>query len=342
MRMSQQHQWNTDPMPWPARPGKRLRFAAAVLVLAGTATSVRAQPVLPPDALQQFQTVVGNRIEAVNILAGDYAAAGGIYTFRGGSLADLSITKVGGGGQVAQLRPLGSGWLQWAPVLQGNVGWVSAKNQFETGYLAGNRTTYHTLAIEAGAGAVCYLTDHLSLTPTISGIYGRVENQFDPQNANGDNVLAVGNGTLVNWTMETWSVVPGLALDYQWMWRRMTFEFNSGYSFFHTDTFTSSSPILGVKGNSSTWANKLDVDVPLGLKVFGRELHTGGFFSRTEVFGDAANGLNTEQVYTANGRLTLDFLGKLWKIKWVGLGASYFWGHGFNGWSAGLDLRLKF
>jgi hypothetical protein len=88
--------------------------------------------------------------------------------------------------------------------------------------------------------------------------------------------------------------------------------------------------------------NKLDVDVPLGLKILGRELHTGGFVSRTEVFGDAAHGLNTDYAYTANGRLVFDFLGKLWKLKWFGLGASYFWGHDLGGWSAGVDMRFQF
>ena len=152
----------------------------------------------------------------------------------------------------------------------------------------------------------------------------------------------MGNGTLVNWTLDTWSVVPALELDYEWKWRRATFDFSSSYEFFHTESFESSSPFLGVKGNSSTWANKLDADIPLGLKVFGRELHTGGFLSRTEVLGDAAHGLNTGYVYTANGRLVLDFLGKLWKLKWLGVGASYFWGHDLEGWSAGLDMRFKF
>ena len=323
-------------------------FSSRFLLVLGCAltailsSAASAQPVLPPGALQQFQEAVGNRIEAVSILGGDYSAAGGIYTFRGGSLADLSISKIGGGGEVASPKPLGLGSVQWAPVLQGNVGMVSAANTFRTGYLAGNQMKYDTLALELGAGAAFYLTDDLSLAPTLSGIYGRVENSFSPQNANGDYIKAVGSGTVVDWTMDTWSLVPALELDYQWLWDRATFEFSSGYSFFHTESFQSSSPILGVNGDSSTWANKLDVDLPLGLALFGREFHVGGFFSRTEIFGNAARGLNTGYVYTANGRLVLDFLGQLWKLKWLGLGVSYFWGHDFSGWSAGVDLQFKF
>jgi len=318
------------------------KSGAAVAVLALACVSIFAQPILPPDALGQFQRVIGNRVEAVTILGGDYGAAGGVYTFRGGNLVDLSIAKIGGGGEVASPRPLGLGSLQWAPVLQGNLGMVSAENRFQTGYLEGNRMNYDTLALEAGGGVAIYFNEHLSLVPTISGIYGRVENQFHPQNANGDYVKSLASGTLVDWTMNTWSVVPALELDYQWMWRRTAFEFSSRYNFFHTESFNSSSPVINVGGDSQTWENKLDVDVPLGWKLFARELHTGGFFARTEVFGAAADGLNENHVYTANGRFVLDVLGKVWKVRWIGVGYSYFWGDHFNGWSAGVDLRLKF
>ena len=301
-----------------------------------------AQPVLPPDALQQFEQVIGNRVEAVSILGGDYAAAGGIYTFRSGSLADLSITKIGGGGAVTSPKPLGFAGLQWAPVLLGNLGMVSAVNTFKSGYLDGNKMTYDTLAIAAGGGAAIYFAEHLSLSPTFSAMYGRVQDNFDAQNANGDLVKSLGGGTVVDWTLDTWSVVPALELDYEWHWGRTTFDFSSRASFFHTESFESSSPIVGVNGDSTTWVNKLDVDVPLGLKVFGRELHSGGFFSRTELFGGAAKGLNTDYLYTADARLVLDFLGKLWKLRWLGLGVSYFFGQDFSGWSAGVDLRFKF
>jgi len=325
-----------------------IRYKKSAFVIVTTAAlgqapvSTLAQPVVPPEAVAQFQLLVGDRVEAVSILAGDYAAAGGIYTFRGGTMADVSITKVGGGGQVAATRSLGLGDLRWAPVLQGNVGLVSADNHFASGYLQGNEMTYNTFAIEGGGGVAIYFTEHLSLVPTLSGIYGHVENEFHPQNANGDLIASAASGTLVDWTMQTWSVVPALELDYQWTWGRTIFAFSSRYNFFHTESFQSTTSALSVNGNSSTWENKLDVDVPLGLKVLDRELHTGGFFSRTELYGDSATGLNTDYIYTANARMVLDVLGDLWKVRWVGVGASYFWGQDMGGWSMGLDMRLEF
>lgn len=318
-----------------------LRVASASL-LAFAGASTFAQPVVPPQAIRQFEDVIGNRVEAVTILGGDYGAAGGIYTFRGGDVANVSLGKTGGGGDIAAPRPLGESGLKWAPVLQGNLGHISAMNEFHTGYLRGNKSVYDVLAAQGGGGARFYFTDHLSLAPAISGIYGHTENEFKPRNAVGDAVKAAAAGTYVDWKLETWSVAPSLDLGYEWWWRRTAFEFSSRYNFFHTESFDSSSPVVSVNGDSHTWENKLDADVPLGLKVFGRELHTGGFLARTELFGAAAQGLNADHVYTVNGRFVVDLPGKVWKVRWLGLGASYLFGDHFGGWTAGVDLRFQF
>ena len=158
----------------------------------------------------------------------------------------------------------------------------------------------------------------------------------------GNAVKTAASGTYVDWKLDSWSLVPSLDFGYERVWRRNTFEFSSRYTFFHTESFDSSSPFVRVSGDSHTWENKLDVDVPLGCKLFNRELHTGGFFARTELFGGAAEGLSEDHIYTVNGRFVLDLLGKAWKIRWLGIGASYFFGDHFDGWTAGVDFRLKF
>jgi hypothetical protein len=133
-------------------------------------------------------------------------------------------------------------------------------------------------------------------------------------NTVGQAVKPAATGRLVDWEIDTWSVVPGAEFNYEWTWKRSVFEFGSRYNFFHTESFNSSSPLVSVKGDSHTWENKLDVDVPLGWKVFGRELHTGGFVSRTALFGGVADGLNADHLYTLNGRVVVDLLGAVWRL----------------------------
>ena len=318
------------------------QFVMLALALFAPVFAYAQPPVVPPDAVEQFHRVVGSRIEAMTVLGGDIGAVGGFYTFRGGSNADVNITKIGGGGMVASPRPLGVGDFKWAPVLQGNLGYALIGNNFTKGYLQGNSNNYTVYVVQAGGGARFFFTDSFSLAPAFSGILGHIINEFIPSNANGDWVKENTKGTYVDWNTDTWSIVPSLDLRYTHQFRGVNFEFRSRYSFFHTESFESSSVEVDVVGDSSTWENKLNLDVPLGWMLFKRELHTGGFFSVNELFGDIADGMNENRIYTVNGRFVLDVLGKIYKTRWVGVGSSFFWGEHFSGWSAGVDLRLQF
>jgi len=316
----------------------RTAFAIAIVLLLVALLSARGQ--VPPQAEAQLKSVISARVEAGTVLGGDESAAGGIYTFRGGSVAELGVSKIGGGGEVAALMPLGN--LEWAPILLGNVGNMNAENRYTEGYLVGNGMNFDTIGVQGGGGARVYFTDQFSAAATISGIYGQTENKFISRNAIGDMVGAAANGTLVNWETETWTVLPAGELRYEWVWGRTVFAVRSHYSFYHTESFSSTSPLVDVNGDSTAWDNRLEVDVPLGLSLLGYELHTGGFIGRAELNGGLADGLKSSHIQTANMRLVANVLGKAWKVKWVGMGVSYYWGENFNGWSAGLDLQLQF
>ena len=59
--------------------------------------------------------------------------------------------------------------------------------------------------------------------------------------------------------------------------------------------------------------------------------------------GEIKDGLKTDHLYEAHGRVVLDFLGQLWKVQWIGLGGSYIWTTGnASGWSVGADVAFRF
>jgi len=70
--------------------------------------------------------------------------------------------------------------------------------------------------------------------------------------------------------------------------------------------------------------------------------HTGGYFRRAELFGDSRDGLNVDHINEVHGRLVLDFLHRLWKFQWIGIGASYLWGTNISGWAVGADIAFRF
>lgn len=317
------------------------RDSRSALLLFGLLFVARLHAQVPPEAVAQLESVISARVETGTVLGGDQSAASGIYTFRGGSVAELGVSKIGGGGEVAAPMVL-SEQLRWAPILLGNVGNMNAENRYDSGYLAGNGMNFDTYGIQAGGGGRVYFTDAFSAAVTVSGIYGHTKNNFVSRNATGDVVNAIANGTLVNWEVETWSVVPSAGLRYQWPLGRAILAVQSQYTFYHTESFNSTSPLVDVNGDSQAWENRLEVDVPLGLHVLGYELRTGGFISRTEMAGGVADGLKSSHIQTANARLVVDVLGQTWVVKWIGVGATYYWGDNFNGWSAGVDLSLQF
>jgi hypothetical protein len=58
--------------------------------------------------------------------------------------------------------------------------------------------------------------------------------------------------------------------------------------------------------------------------------------------GNSKDGLNTRHLDEFHGRMVLDFLNQLWKVQWIGVGGSYFWGSNFSGRSVGADVAFRF
>jgi hypothetical protein len=288
---------------------------------------------------------IGNRVEALTILGGDFGLAGGSYRFGGtdDSNSDIDVTKFGGAGDVGDPKPLGTSGIKWQPRLQGSMGYVDAKARPNSGVLAGGTNEFRTFAIQFGAGARFWFDDHLSLAPTLMGMYGHTTSEFRAAGPVLQANLARANGMgLVGWNEGTWTIRPAVNIQYLFTWDRTIFTLSSDPTYFHTETFSSSDARDVVDGNSGSIANKIDIDIPIGTYVYGHQLRTGGYFSRTELFGGLKEGLDTQHLYEAHGRLVLDFLNQLWKFQWIGIGGSYVWGPNCTGWTVGADIAFRF
>ncbi len=325
------------------------RGGCAVIGLASfllAATPVRAQT---PGEIANLRNTVGNRIEAATILGGDFGMTGASY--NRGSEGNLSLSKFGGWGDIGDPQQLGELPIAWQPQLQGEMGYLVATRNFtaadtyEGNSLEGSFSRFHDFSIQFGGGPRLWFNDSFSIAPTVMGMYGHTENTFDPNvNAFAATIQQSARDLgLVDYDVDTWTIRPAADFQYIYTWRRTIFTLNSDPAYFHTESFNASNPNVNVNGNSETWMNKIDVDVPLGKDLWGHELRTGGYFSRTEFYGDIQNGLGLNHLYEIHGRVVLDYLNQLWKVQWIGLGASYLWGNnGFSGYSYGLDIAFQF
>ena len=293
----------------------------------------------------QFNTVVGSRVETMTILGGDYGISGGSFTsFRNpDGKTDISINKFGGYGEIGDPQPIGNTGIAWQPRLQGSMGYLESKKVYTAGDLQGDVNKYKTFAIQFGGGGRFWFNDHISVAPTLMGMYGHTKNIYT---ANNPSTLALAPEAdslgIINWTADTWTIRPAGNVQYVFTWHRTIFTLSSDYTYYHTESFHTSTSLLKINGDSETWKNMLDVDIPLGKKLWGHELRTGGYFSRTELYDGLKSGTGTDHLYEIHPRLVLDFLGQLWKVKWIGIGGSYIWGGPLTGYTIGADVSFRF
>jgi hypothetical protein len=193
------------------------------------------------------------------------------------------------------------------------------------------------------AGKRFWVNDRLSFAPTLMGLYGHTSESYTANSAfMRANLEAAKQLGLVDWNVDTWTLITGVDFQYRITWDRTIVTLSSLPVYYHTETFNSSTVQLNVQGDSSTWANMIDLDVPLGVELYGHELRSGGYYRWIGFYGDLRDGLHESNLNEIHARVVLDFLNQLWKVQWIGIGASYLWGPNITGWSAGLDVVFRF
>ena len=306
---------------------------------------------ISPQQADQLRAALGNRVEALTILGGDFGLSDGRYKTTGANepLAnrpntDLSVTKIGGSGDVGDPEPLGNSGIGWQPRVQGNMGWLESTNYLH-GPLQSDVSKFRDFAIQFGGGARFWVSDALSFAPTIMGMYGHTSAEYAANSAfmRANLNLAKQLG-LVDWKVDTWTIRPAVNIQYVIDWERVIVTLSSDPTYYYTESFGDGNSKTGVKvsGDSGSLDNKIDIDIPLGILVHGHELRTGGYVSRTELFGDLKTGLNVEHLNEVHTRLVMDYLNQLWKVQWLGLGTSYLWGPNIHGWSVSADIAFRF
>jgi hypothetical protein len=305
---------------------------------------------ITPSQANQIRTGIENRIEALTILGGDFGFSDGSFRSGGHQLpgrasnqVESDVTKGGGSGDVGDPMPIGNLNIGWQPRLQGNLGYLESENLPRQGLLASDRSAFRTDAIEFGVGARLWLSDQFSIAPTLSGLFGHTSNTYTANSAflKANQKLATQLG-LINWSIDTWTLRPAINAQYIINWGRSLITLSSDSTYFHTEDFGSSNQNVYISGDSGSLTNKVDLDIPLGVAVHGHELRSGGYLSRTEMFGDLRTGLDVHHINELHGRLVMDFLNQFWKVQWIGVGASYLWGPNITGWTVGADVAFRF
>jgi hypothetical protein len=320
---------------------------AASLLLSARASTAHAQ--ISPAEAALIQNGIGARIEALTILGGDFGLSDGqfnsTYAVRPNLRAnvDTDAIKFGGNGDVGDAEPLHDLNVGWQPVLQGNLGYLETTNHLQAPLRAGDTIDLNTHAMEFGGGVRLWTSQYLSFAPTLMVLYGHTDDTYSARSATGrQDFSELRQLGLVDWSVNTWSLRPALNVQYIVPLDRVLLTLSADATGFFTHGFARSNIHVRVGGNSGFVTNKIDVDVPLGIQIDGHELRSGGYLSRTDLFGDLRTGLDVQHLNELHGRVVLDFLNQVPGIQWVGIGASYIWGTNISGWSVGADVQFQF
>lgn len=326
---------------------RRTLGVVATLLFCTLALPARAQISQTEAAL--IQNAIGPRVEALTILGGDFGLSDGEFhsseTLGSGSdlPVDTSVTKFGGDGEVGSPKPLRALHLAWQPLVQGNMGYLESRTRLRGSRLGAATNEFRSVAVEFGGGVRLWTTHRLSFAPTVTVLYGRTDDDYKVSGASGQSSAAqLRQLGLIDWSIETWSLRPALNIQYVLPLSRTLVTFSSDAVGFFTHAFSPSNAHLRVGGDSGFVTNKIDLDIPLGVELYGHELHTGGYLSRTDLLGDLRKGLDVQHLNELHGRLVLSFLNQIWGVQWIGLGASYIWGTNLSGWTAGADVQFHF
>jgi hypothetical protein len=325
----------------------RVLVLLAPLLFGSLPGITRAQ--VSPGEARTIQNAIGARVEALTILGGDFGFSDGTFHSTG-ALApglradvDINVSKIGGAGEVGNPMPLGDLGIGWQPRIQGNMGYLKSTNQLNSAPETGDTSKYRTSSIEFGGGARFWTSERLSFAPTLMALYGHTADSYSAQSTFAkQNLSELKQLGLIDWNTDTWSVRPALNIQYVIPIDRMRLTLSSDSIEFYTRGFARSNANVRVGGNSGFLTAKIDLDVPLGVELFGHELRSGGYVSRTDLLGDLKTGLDVQHLNEVHARIVLDFLNQVWKFQWLGLGTSYVWGPNMTGWTVGVDATFRF
>ncbi len=125
---------------------------------------------------------------------------------------------------------------------------------------------------------------------------------------------------LINWSADTITLVPGIEARYRHLFGPVQLTVTSRFKYFHTQPIERSTTALSFESTSQWWLNEVDVEWRMPLYLWGRQLRTGAYVSRSELFGGVEETFKTNYLYQAGGRFVMDIQGLLWHVEYCGRG----------------------
>jgi hypothetical protein len=318
---------------------RAMRCVGLIIFCLGVIASTAAAQNLG-ESDDQIQQSIGARVTTSVILSTADGINTGAYKWSLNS-ATGDISRLTWDFDFTDEKPLGDTGLEYMWTSNGGVGYSDYTDFYSTGPLAGNDSHFQTLALGENVAPRIFLTKDFSILPSFGLIYGYSRNELQAGDAAGTSLLS-SEPSPVDWRAQTLTGTPGFQVQYQRFFGPLRVRIRSTYSYYWTSPIEQSTDAISFRGSADAWENLADLDYNTGVRVLDCDMHAGATFTRTDLFGDLQEAVNTDHYYTVGARLTLDTKDKLPFLARIGPGGTYTWGKGFHGGSVGIVIGIYF
>jgi hypothetical protein len=311
----------------------RIALTLVAVLLACASRDASAQS----TAKERLREAMGSNIETFSILGSDRSMSSGSYESKLFPESTLDITRLPIRWESnSRYDILG---LDVAPVFRTGLAWGEADRTFRTDPLFGDRVTYESLIFNLGLGGRVHLTDNFSITPSFDIVYGQTEQAFTARSDAGRVLDRDYSGELVNWDSDSLTYAPKLDIEYQKTFGAVDFHYTLSLGYYETDVISGDGDF---ESDSTTIANTIGVEVPLGFSLFEWPLRSEIDFTRIDSSGGIENSLRTDSFYQANVSLITRETKRFPLLTKIGIDGGYTWADSFDGYSFGITGTFDF
>ena len=326
-------------------PKSFLKAASALMCLAtlipASAAAQSTEEILE-DALRTAarETALGNAFQSLSIFgAAPGVSAAEYFVDDGESEAEIDLLKFS---PSHEFDPV---WGGVKPYVEVTGGWLQWDEKFEVELVpsdpTGGDVEIEAFTVLAGAGVSVPVTETVTVRPIALFGYSRITDEADISGPFAGELSAAAEGILFDVEIE--SLLYGGALELAWadsFEGDINAEASARYDHLYDNVIDASDPVLDSSDDFIVLSANSELDGPIGLNMFGRELRWIGFAGATYLPGDQGDALGFDLFFQTGGGIEIVERAVIRGIEGVSLRASAIFGDNVTGYTLGGNIEF--
>ncbi len=322
---------------------KSTMFFCAVFL---DATSLHAAPPIqtdrrpiesiPSDVRSDLNDAFSQALNGLFIFTSTDSVSSGVYRFRdaGESNTKFQVLKLAGTYAFGDFDKD-----VFVPYVNGQAGFFQLREEIEPIQGEGDNdfSTVDSTSAGLGAGAAVRFFEGFSAGPEFNLVYARTENHYDYNNPFSQQYLQVYERDIFNWKIDSLTYMPATTMRYQFQVDDVKVISTAKYTQMFVDSVWTNSGVLNINTSSGLLNSRIELRIPTPRCVGQAPLEVRPFFSRTDLYRDARDGLGFNYFHQVGVTFVALSLTQLPVFSSLGFGFSYSWNAELEGYRLGFE-----